>query len=460
MATILSNPTQGEFAKGFNHLTCEKQPLLGPPFLQSDDAKKPPRNANSVSAISTWNARACTWIDKRKTANIEAFNRVMQNLRLTFPQKIQSTLDEAGSHFERFFEDTAHTIVKTLKVRCDIALKNVEVRFPKYSNSIKNWIENNSFSYKILNNLANFLEFVIGLPLKSASNILKQLYRILKIVPVSVIHPLETTAKLAKLIINFVHSLTQSETWVKMGVGMMGAGLAQMALGNLFASPAIIIGAIITTSAVSMGAVIAAIQKKQGETRIEAILSYLLKTGKQIPEAMMTGFLIGLLIGAIQKATSKPIVETKTEYKQFEKRIEYQREPTLQDIEEAAHKFAHENQIRRLLTEIKYDPSSGEVSFAFWTKGGWVDPARIECTFKLSEYCSLQDFKTTMEEISTISQFTLIPPTKAIEAVIAGGTVAAIIPIFEKGKVRAGYEALPQQLLEVCRAGSIGSSVI
>jgi len=137
--------------------------------------------------------------------------------------------------------------------------------------------------------------FLLKLPLRAVSNIIKLLINILTAVGYTLVHPVKALGKLAIVLVNLIKALTEPDTWSKMGAGILGATLGQAAVGNPLAPIGLIVGATMMGIGIS-GAILDALLKKK------EVSTALFNQFKQIPEAFLTGFLMGLLFGAINKA--------------------------------------------------------------------------------------------------------------------------------------------------------------
>jgi hypothetical protein len=92
-----------------------------------------------------------------------------------------------------------------------------------------------------------------------------------------------------------------------MGIGMIGAALGSAVIpGNPLSIFEIGIGGEILVSGLSLGALKAAVLAKQG-LRLQAALDDCVFQGKQLPEAMLTSFCMGLMLGAIKSAIRKDL---------------------------------------------------------------------------------------------------------------------------------------------------------
>lgn len=150
--------------------------------------------------------------------------------------------------------------------------------------------------------------FLVKLPLRVVRNILKLLYDIVKTAIYAAVHPLKALNHLAKQMVNLIYELTKPETLTKIGAGVMGASLGQLAVtGNPFSAIGLGVGAALAIGGLSLGALQAALEAEEGQ-RSEAALHNLWSQVKGMPEAALTGFCLGLLIGAISKVA--PGIET------------------------------------------------------------------------------------------------------------------------------------------------------
>ena len=151
--------------------------------------------------------------------------------------------------------------------------------------------------------------FLVKLPLRAARNILALLVDIVKAAVYTVAHPVKATLKLAKMILNLLKALTKPETWSEMGAGMIGVSLGQLALGNPLVPIGFIIGAAMLFAGLSAGALVAAIEHYGEDECLGEVGKQIFEQLRKLPEAMLTGFLFGLMFGAIQKAQHKEHLE-------------------------------------------------------------------------------------------------------------------------------------------------------
>lgn len=144
--------------------------------------------------------------------------------------------------------------------------------------------------------------FLIKLPMRVARNIISLLYSIIKGALNAALHPLKAPIKLAKLLVRLVHELTKPETWSKMGAGMLAASMGQsFVTGNPISLIGIGIGAAMLIGGISVGVLKRALQAEKGH-RFHAAVDQFLLQAKELPEAALTGFVFGLMMGGIQNA--------------------------------------------------------------------------------------------------------------------------------------------------------------
>lgn len=160
-----------------------------------------------------------------------------------------------------------------------------------------NWLDTNGHG-KWYKQLATFL---VKLPPRAVRNIIRLLYNFVKGALFAIVHPLKGINHLAILLISLIHELTKEETWSKIGIGMMGAGLGQALItGNPLSIIGLGIGASLLVAGLSIGALKAAVHAEKG-AKFEAVKKNLFFQLKQLPEVALTGFCMGLMIGTIQR---------------------------------------------------------------------------------------------------------------------------------------------------------------
>lgn len=152
--------------------------------------------------------------------------------------------------------------------------------------------------------------FLARLPPRAARNIWNCIKGMLLIAVSAFIDPVGSTLKFARFIVRLVDELRKPETWTKLGAGVLGTALGQAAIGNPLSAIVAIIGASAMIAGLSFGALKAAIEayyKHQAEgsqiawkAARSAALENFIHQVVDIPEAMLTGFLMGLMIGSLE----------------------------------------------------------------------------------------------------------------------------------------------------------------
>ena len=202
----------------------------------------------------------------------------------------------------------------SIQKNIDSLVERLEKKFsPLYE--FNKWLNSNGDG-KWYQQLATFL---VKLPARSVRNIIQLLYNIIKGIVYAATHPLKSLTHLAKMLIALAHELTKPEVWSKMGVGLIGAGLGQsLVTGDPMSVIEMGIGAAMVIGGVSVGALRAALEAEK-DNRLEAAKQNLFSQAKELPESMLTGFCMGLITGAIQRAIresqpKKNIVEQREVY--------------------------------------------------------------------------------------------------------------------------------------------------
>jgi len=182
--------------------------------------------------------------------------------------------------------------------------------------------------------------FLAKLPLRAVRNILNMLINIVRAAVYAVSQPLQTTTKLAKMLVLLLKALMEPGTWSRMGAGMLGATLGQAALGNPLAPIGLIIGGAMLCGGLCAGALVTAIKYRHEEGCLAEVGKAIFLQLKQCPEAFLTGFLLGLMFGAIRAQQHKA---TQAQQQRVHDAIEQQRyQEHLKEIE--ANKLAYAEQ--------------------------------------------------------------------------------------------------------------------
>lgn len=159
--------------------------------------------------------------------------------------------------------------------------------------------------------------FLVKLPLKSARNIISLLYNVIKGILYTAVHPVQSLVGLVKMVIELVKALARPETWSKIGAGVMGASLGQaLSMGNPVSLMGLGMGGALLVGGLSVSTFLAAL-------RGESVGQHLLKQGGDLSEAVLTGFLMGLLVGGVQRLQTRVYLEKTHHFKNVEEAKRY-----------------------------------------------------------------------------------------------------------------------------------------
>lgn len=162
-----------------------------------------------------------------------------------------------------------------------------------------------------------FATFLATLPVKAVRNIIRLVYNIIKEALCAPVHPVKALHKIAKLLVTLAFELTKPETWSKIGAGLISTSLGQtLVTGNPLSVIGLIIGAAMILGGLTVGTLQEAIKAEEG-MRQKPVLQYLLTQGKELSEAALTGFITGLIVGAIQQAFLKTYVVSPEDATQY-----------------------------------------------------------------------------------------------------------------------------------------------
>lgn len=144
------------------------------------------------------------------------------------------------------------------------------------------------------------LTYSVGkLPFKIARNVIRLAIQIMHTLAYTAIHPLNALAKLARLLVNLVDELSKFENWSLIGAGMIGSSFGHtLVSGDLLSVISLGIGTGLMISGLTLGSIQSAIY---AEDRMRAVASSLQEQLEAIPMAILTGFVMGALMGGIQR---------------------------------------------------------------------------------------------------------------------------------------------------------------
>lgn len=169
--------------------------------------------------------------------------------------------------------------------------------------SLKQWLEQKSEG-----NWEEQLKLsLVKLPIRSALNIMTSLYSLIGFIFYTAVHPLKGTTHLVKAAIILMNELTKPEVWSKIGTGSVGMIIGQsLMMGSSFSLIGLVLAGALSVGGTSVDAFLSALKCEKGN-EIEEIKEKLGAYLQNLPEAALTGFFSGLLIGGIRRITSQKI---------------------------------------------------------------------------------------------------------------------------------------------------------
>lgn len=262
-------------------------------------------------------------------------------------------------NFNQHVQDAQVAVNKTWHERAIAQLDNCERRLDelvpnsiiqKKIDELGRAIENKFAPLKKFNDWLNKNEmgswyrqlamFLVRLPIQAVRNIVRLLYSIIKGVFYTTVHPIKAAVNLAKLLVRLAHELTKPETWSKIGAGILGASAGHaLVTATPFSVIGLGIGAGMVVGGISIGMLKTALENEQGH-RWDAIKEHLFLQVKALPEAALTGFIMGLIIGGIERAVRPPVAKKVDDY---------------------VNQIIQDNKLPAS-TQWSFDPSSGKIT--------------------------------------------------------------------------------------------------
>jgi hypothetical protein len=186
--------------------------------------------------------------------------------------------------------------------------------------------------------------FLAKLPARAVRNVIRLIYQIIYAALYTIVHPIKAINQLARLLTNLIYELSKPEAWAALGIGIVGGALGQtiLAPGNPISLIGLAVGGALTLSGISISLIKSAIQAQKGH-RAEAVKAKLAKLGNDLSETLLTGFLMGIMMGAVQRAV-------------YQKQAPKFRVTSQKQAETFAQKFAERNHLPKPNSvEIGYD---------------------------------------------------------------------------------------------------------
>lgn len=216
----------------------------------------------------SWRRKVRGWVDECK----ETLDHGKTSLDRLLPNnRVQQALDDFGAKIEELLAPV-----------------------PQFNN----WIQ----TRKAENWYGKLALILIKLPIHPLKNCIKIIYGIIKGVSYGFVHPLKASLDIGKLFVEFVYSLTRSETYTKMGAQTIGASLGQVVLSGGFGPHAYIglgIGGAMLLFGMIWGAIEAGMDPEE-KHKVKGMTLALAEHLKIIPEGLIVGFLVSATFGAIQ----------------------------------------------------------------------------------------------------------------------------------------------------------------
>lgn len=132
-------------------------------------------------------------------------------------------------------------------------------------------------------------------------NLLVLVCQIIKVAGRTFVHPLKTSVQFLQFLVVLAHALMLPETYTGLGAGFIGASVGQAVLApGPQVVAGLIIGAVLMAFGLAFGAIKAAVNAEEGH-RLDAIVHQLGHQIREMPEAAMTGFFVGLILGAVEQ---------------------------------------------------------------------------------------------------------------------------------------------------------------
>ncbi len=136
--------------------------------------------------------------------------------------------------------------------------------------------------------------FLYKLPMCTVRDIIVLLHQIIK----TCLAPHHIPTRVAIMLIALVSEFAKPETWAHMGAGTVGCCLGQSVFGNPFALVGFGIGVAMMIGGASLGALKSALQTERGSS----FPQYMQSEIQKLASSLLKGFMMGLVIGGIEKA--------------------------------------------------------------------------------------------------------------------------------------------------------------
>ena len=213
--------------------------------------------------------------------------------------------------------------------------------------------------------------YLVKLPPKAAWNVVTALYNIISQALYMAVHPVKGLNCLAKDIIFLLNELAKPETWAKMGAGSIGMLTAQgMILGGPISLIGLGIGGALMAGGIFADTVPLLLAVGPEGKGLNLLFDKIKVYAKELPESLLTGVFMGLLIGGIRRAFASPKTQPLDE-------LRPSFPPTFEKISDVAeYKWADWKNLVKIERGITLEQAkliasrSADIDYFFFTKGG------------------------------------------------------------------------------------------
>ncbi|HEV8053149.1 MAG TPA: hypothetical protein VGP47_11705 [Parachlamydiaceae bacterium] len=232
-------------------------------------------------------------------AALENKHSIPENGRLSvLNYKAMAVLNKSYIHIDDIF--SCNTIRKLL----DKFYRTKILPCIESASHFNDWIDQNGHNDWYL----QLAEILMKAPLRSVKAVLMQVYYLLKAIIFITTHPIKAMHEAPALLVQYMHTLSQFETYSKMGAGMMGSALMRLQF------PCVAIGAALVVTAISLDIIHGSILSETGRTWENIKVILLEKHLKYLPEAFCTGLLFGKIANVAQNALAIKTIDQAVEY--------------------------------------------------------------------------------------------------------------------------------------------------
>ena len=268
-----------------------------PHFHLSIHIDDTPQDEGSISQPVPQKSEPTTWRGRA----IAALQRWEDTLAQKLPANpIQSFFDDIGSEIK----NTSTELADNIKKQWESAFNEAEIKIncycPKLVRAYKQLMQGEALHFKMVRGLMRLAKFLSALPFHAAFKISRYLYLALKAISQAILHPVRSVVRLMQFLVKLIEELMKPDVWIKIGATILGFGLSQFLWGSPLSLISMILGSAILVAAIPSALIRSFLQNEEGiPSGRAAVVAALYQQGKEIPAAMLSGFLIGLLVKGI-----------------------------------------------------------------------------------------------------------------------------------------------------------------